>query len=137
MEEMKSGKSYTTQVSESFDKSGKEGIFEVSFRRWLVRELEEGRMTTKEAIERFSLNPLSGAKLLRDWRKKYSPSMLLALSEMTEQEKAEIQLSQARIKELEKQVEALQMKVIAMDVLIDVAEEILNIDIRKKPGARQ
>jgi len=137
MEEMKSGKSYTTQVSESFDKSSKEGVFEVSFRRWLVRELEERRMTTKEAIERFSFNPLSGSKLLHDWRKKYSPSMVLALSEMTEQEKAEIQLSQTRIKELEKQVEILQIKVIAMDVLIDVAEEILNIDIRKKPGARQ
>jgi transposase-like protein len=137
MEELKLGKSYTTQVSESFDKSSKEGVFEVSFRRWLVRELEEGRMTTKDAIERFNFNPVSGVTLLRDWRKKYSPSMLLALSEMTEQEKAEILLSQARIKELEKQVDALQMKVIAMDVLIDVAEEILNIDIRKKPGARQ
>ena len=137
MEEMKSGKSYTTQVSESFDKSSKEGVFEISFRRWLVRELEEGRMTTKEVIERFNFNPVSGFTLLRDWRRKYSPSMVLALSEMTEQEKAEILLSQARIKELEKQVEALQMKVIAMDVLIDVAEEILNVDIRKKPGARQ
>jgi hypothetical protein len=38
---------------------------------------------------------------------------------------------------LEKQIEDLKMQVIARDTLIDVAEELLNIDIRKKPGAKQ
>ena len=137
MLESKVGKVYTVKVSESFESDGKLGVYEPSFRRWLVRELEEGRMTPREAIVRFNFNPISGYKLLKDWRKKYAASMVLALPEMNEKEKSDLLLSQSRVAALEKQVLDLQMQVIARDTLIDVAEELLNVDIRKKPGAKQ
>ena len=128
---------YTVKVSESFESDGKLGVYEPSFRRWLVRELEEGRMTAREAIVRFNFNPISGFTLLSDWRKKYAPQMVLALPEMNEKEKSDLLLSQSRVAALEKQVLDLQMQVIARDTLIDVAEELLNVDIRKKSGAKQ
>ena len=137
MEAEKVGHVYTVKVSESFESDGKSGVYEPSFRRWLVRELSEGRMTPGEAIKRFNFNPVSGFKLLSDWRKKYGTSMLLALSEMNEKDKSDLLLSQSRVAALEKQIEDLKMQVIARDTLIDVAEELLNIDIRKKPGAKQ
>ena len=63
--------------------------------------------------------------------------MGLALPEMNEKDKSDLLLSQSRVTALEKQIEDLKMQVIARDTLIDVAEELLNIDIRKKPGAKQ
>ena len=137
MEASKVGNVYTVTVSESFESDGKSGVYEPSFRRWLVRELAEGRMSPGEAIKRFNFNPVSGFKLLSDWRKKYGASMVLALPEMNEKDKSDLLLSQSRVAALEKQIEDLKMQVIARDTLIDVAEELLNIDIRKKPGAKQ
>ena len=137
MESEKVGHLYTVTVSESFETDGKLGVYEPSFRRWLVRELGEGRMSQSEAVKRFNFNPVSWFKLLSHWRKKYGASMVLALPEMNEQDKSDLLLSQSRVAALEKQIEDLKMQVIARDTLIDVAEELLNIDIRKKPGAKQ
>ncbi|MCK5103854.1 MAG: hypothetical protein KAR17_13615 [Cyclobacteriaceae bacterium] len=44
---------------------------------------------------------------------------------------------QRRIRELEKQLEGAKMKNISLETLIDVAEEQLNVPIRKKVGPRQ
>jgi transposase len=41
------------------------------------------------------------------------------------------------IKVLQKALEEAQLKVAALNTLIDVAEEQLKINIRKKPGAKQ
>lgn len=41
------------------------------------------------------------------------------------------------VKALQRQLEEAQLRIAALNTLIDVAEEQLNIDIRKKPGARQ
>ena len=80
MESEKVGNVYTVRVSESFESDGKLGVYEPSFSSWLVRDLSEGRMSsTNEAIKLFNLNPVSGFKLLSDWRKKYGSSMVLAL----------------------------------------------------------
>jgi transposase len=55
---------------------------------------------------------------------------------MTEAEKKS-QKQQQRIKELEKQLEDAQVKNIALETLVDVAEKEFKIPIRKKPGAKQ
>jgi hypothetical protein len=56
---------------------------------------------------------------------------------MTEKERQKQEELQKRIKELEKQLEFAQMKNIALETLIDVAEEQLSVPIRKKAGAKQ
>jgi transposase-like protein len=45
--------------------------------------------------------------------------------------------SNQEIKALQKALEEAQLKVAALNTLIDVAEEQLKINIRKKPGAKQ
>ena len=137
MKSKKVEKVYTTLVSDSFGNEQEGGTYEVAFRRWLVREIEEERMTTSEAVERFHFNPASGRYLIRDWRKKYAPEMVLSLPVMTEKERQKLELLQKRLKEMEQQLEHAQMKNIALETLIDVAEEKLKISIRKKPGAKQ
>ena len=128
---------YTTLVSDSFGNEQEKGTYEVAFRRWLVRELEEERMTVSEAIERFNFNPASGRKLIGDWRKKYAPEMVLNLPVMTEKERQKVASLQKRLQAAEQQLEHAQMKNIALETLIDVAEDKLKISIRKKPGAKQ
>lgn len=130
-------KKYTVKVSESFERKDEKCDYEVSFRRWLVREIEEGRMTTMEAVKTFNMHPHNGRIMIYEWRKKYAPSMFLSLPAMTEQEKQELAALQKQLKAMEKQLEEARMRNIALSTLIDVAEETLKIDIRKKPGAKQ
>jgi hypothetical protein len=56
---------------------------------------------------------------------------------MTVQEKQELESLQKQLKEAEKRLEQASMQNIALNMLIDVAEEKLKISIRKKPGAKQ
>ena len=130
-------KKYTLQVSDSFEKTDEKHGYEIAFRRWLVREIIEQRLTTIDAVKKFNFNPSSGPSLIRDWRKKYGAEMVLPLSEMTELEKQKFDEVQKRNKALEKALEDAKMKNIALNMLIDVAEEKLKISIRKKPGAKQ
>jgi hypothetical protein len=130
-------KEYTIKVSDSFARSDEKNAYEVSFRRWLVRELEEGKMTTAEAVKKFNFSPSSGYKLLADWRDKYASELVLSLPEMTSEEMQKLEELQKQNKALLKALEDAKMKNIAINMLIDVAEEKLKINIRKKPGAKQ
>ncbi len=130
-------KDYTTQLSDSFDRMDEQCSYEPAFRRWLVREIEEQKLTVNQAIERFNFHPKNGHDLIRYWREKYAPSMVLSLPDMTAAEKQQLALLQQQLKAVQKQLEDAKMKNIALDMLIDVAEEKLKIHIRKKPGAKQ
>lgn len=128
---------YSTQVSESFDHSDEKCTYEVAFRRWLVREIEEKKLTIAEAIKSFNFNPQTGRILIQRWQKKYASETLLSLPDMTIQEKQNLKLLQEKNHQLEKQLEEAKMRNIALNMLIDVAEEKLKISIRKKPGTKQ
>ncbi|MBB6001781.1 hypothetical protein [Arcicella rosea] len=45
---------YTILVSSSFEPHDEDFTYEVAFRRWLVREIEEQRLTPTQAIEFFN-----------------------------------------------------------------------------------
>ncbi|MEQ9412597.1 MAG: hypothetical protein RIF39_02130 [Cyclobacteriaceae bacterium] len=108
-----------------------------AFRRWLVREIVSGRMTQKQANERFDFGVKNSRLLLRDWIKRYSPSIPVTLPVMTEKEVQKLESLQKQLKALEKDLECAQMKNIALETMIDVAEEQLKIKIRKKSGPKQ
>jgi transposase-like protein len=137
MSKAKKAIEYSILLSDSFERTDEKYSYEPSFRRWLVRELEEQRMTVADAIERFNFNPQTGNSLIYGWRTKYAPEMLLPLGEMNEQEKQKLSALQKQLKAMEKQLEDARMHNIALNTLIDVAEEKLKISIRKKPGAKQ
>jgi hypothetical protein len=109
----------------------------VAFRRWLVREIVSGRMAQKEAIDRFDLGVKGGYNLLFRWMKWYSPSIAVTLPVMSEKERQKMEALQKQLKLLEKQLEDAQMKNVALETMIDVAEEQLKIKIRKKSGPKQ
>jgi transposase-like protein len=111
--------------------------YETSFRRWLVSEVELGHMSVSEAAERFNFNKANFSSVFNVWRLRYSSKIHLALQAMTAEELTELKKLQQRIKELEEQLEASQIKNVLTEVMIDIAEEQFKIDIRKKPGPKQ
>ena len=74
---------------------------------------------------------------MKKWQERYSDELHVSLSFMSSKEKADNKALEKRIKELEKQLEHAQMKNIALNTLIDVAETEFKIPIRKKPGSKQ
>lgn len=123
------------QQKEKFPKG--ENQNKEAFRRWLVREIVSGRMTQKEAIERFDFGVKGSYTHLGRWIKRYSPSIPVTLPVMSEKERLKLEALQKQVRELEKQLENAQMKNVALETMIDVAEEQLKIKIRKKSGPKQ
>jgi hypothetical protein len=113
------------------------GEYPIAFRRWLIREIESGEMSIALAVDRFNFQSKNPEALLRNWKKRYAPQIALTLPVMSEKEKQKLEALEKQIKELEKQLGDAKMKNIALETLIDVAEEQLNVSIRKKVGPRQ
>ena len=130
MEEVK-----PSEQKEKFPRGENEN--KIAFRRWLVREIVSGRMSQKEAVERFDFGNNSSFATLGNWIKDYSPSIAVTLPVMSEKERQKIEALQKQLKLLEKQLEDAQMKNVALETMIDVAEEQLKIKIRKKSGPKQ
>lgn len=105
--------------------------YEVSFRRWLVSEIDGNRMSLQHAMERFKF-PETFKATFRSWQKTYSEKFHLSLAAMTSEELANQEKLEARIKELEKQLKDARFSNIALNTLIDVAEKSFKIAIRKK-----
>lgn len=107
--------------------------YPVSFKRWLSREVESGKIDVKEAAARFRFDP----RTINDWVNRYSLGKELSLASMTPQEKQEKAALEKRVKELEKALEMAKLKNVAIETMIDIAEEQLKISIRKKSGPKQ
>lgn len=110
--------------------------FETSFRRWLVQEIESGRMSLQEARSRFQL-PYFFDQSYKEWQKKYSQEIVLSLPLMTAEERINLKKLEARNKELEKQLELAQMRLTAVNTMIDIAEKDYKLEIRKKSGPKR
>lgn len=110
--------------------------YETSFRRWLVQEIESGRMNWQEARSRFGL-PFRFDMIYKEWQKKYSEEIVLSLPLMTAEERINLKKLEARNKELEKQLELAQMRLTAVNTMIDIAEKEYKLEIRKKSGPKQ
>ena len=110
--------------------------YETSFRRWLVCEIESGRMSWQEARARFCL-PHHFDQLYKRWQLKYSDQIHLSLSLMSAEQRTNNKELEKRVKELEKQLELAQMKVMALNTVIDIAEKDYKLEIRKKYGPKQ
>jgi hypothetical protein len=73
----------------------------------------------------------------KQWQKKYSDEIHLSLQSMSSKERADNKALEKRIKELEKQLELAQMKNVALNTMIDIAENDYKLEIRKKSGPKQ
>ena len=131
-----------TYGSEAYQTS-KRRIYKPSERRSVVRAVESG-MTPREAQISFGLpNVALVRKWVRDDKQKntdLSPATP-TITSMSKQPRTtqsnKVKALQDEVKSLKEELEYAQLKAKALDTMIDIAEEQLKIQIRKKSGARQ
>lgn len=112
-------------------------LHEVSFRRWVISQLDGNYMSAQEIRDRFKLNRRKYSDILKRWQTRYSDELHVSLSFMSSKERADHKKLEQRIKELEQQLEQAKMKHIALETMIDIAENELKLPIRKKSGSKQ
>ena len=93
-------------------------------------------LSAEEVGSRYGVSARYVYKLCTRW-KKSPPSHMVKLIKMAESKDPGIELMTRRLKKMEQELEVMKLQVEALNKLIDVAEENLEIDIRKKPGSRQ
>jgi transposase-like protein len=113
----------------------KQKIHTVAERRSVVRAVDAG-MSIKEAAIAFKV---SSCNSIRRWIKDFSQENTeISISNPIDMAKTPpVNSENAEIVALKKALEEANMKNRALNTLIDIAEEQLKIDIRKKPGAKQ
>ncbi|MCH5236875.1 MAG: hypothetical protein J1E95_03655 [Muribaculaceae bacterium] len=107
----------------------------------IVNEILGGKITVEEVRKQYKL---SSPQVVWCWIGKYlSQIKSVSLQEETEEEMArkskdeQIKELKAQLKKKEKELELEKLRSHAYDKMIDVAEEMFNIPIRKKAGTKQ
>lgn len=114
-------------------KASRRGQLNNAQKRSMLRAIREGRMTLQEAKLAYQMKSYSAIiTLLRQEGKNddLSADMENQVNPLPLQEDPEK-------KALQKALEEAQLKIKALNTLIDVAEDQFKIPIRKKPGAKQ
>lgn len=112
------------------------------FKRKVAQEYLSGRFSYAIGAEEYGLKDKS---VIREFVKWYRRNNELSVANtdilMTKKKHAStdpIQLAtEKRVKELEEQLRLSKLKVELLETMIDIAEDQLNIDIRKKSGSQQ
>src|ERR1019366_3053108 len=104
-------------------------------KRIIVCAIEQGTMTVKQACVAYGIKcPSSIYEWLRDAK---DEKIDICVDTLPPMDKLPAPVSFPDIKILQQTLEEAQLKIAALNILIDVAEEQLKINIRKKPGAKQ
>lgn len=108
--------------------------YTVAQKRSVVRAVESG-MSVKQAQITFNI---SYPSVIRGWMKKFKEenTEINAFNSLDMSKKATTHSQDPEIKALQKALEEANLKIRALDTMIDIAEDQLKIDIRKKSGAK-
>jgi hypothetical protein len=106
-------------------------------RRSLVRNVEEGRMTLQEARSAYKLASVKVVKRYLRQAEKEKAELHRIATLMDKNEVRSEAISSQDVEALKKALEEAELKIKALNTLIDVAEDQFKIAIRKKPGAKQ
>jgi transposase-like protein len=125
---------------EQISKKRTQKDYSISFKLHVVRELELGKLTRVQAMERYGIQ--SGSTI-RNWLKKYgnfdydyTVNQFKKMEKTPEQRILELEqeliLSRKEQTRLAHELKQSDRKVILFDMMIDIAEQELDISIRKK-----
>lgn len=115
-----------------------------ALKRKIAEEYLAGKFSYAVAAEEYGL---AGKDVVKEFVRWYRRNPYLEPMKKTEKTQADKSTGKAkgssstaesqRIKELEKELAAAKLKLAGLETLIDVAEQELNIDIRKKSDTKQ
>ena len=109
------------------------------FKRKLAQEYLSGRFSYAVAAEEYGLKNKTVVKdIIRWYREKYDLGMTNDVLPMKKAKTTSQDLKlEERIKQLEADLRMSKLQVEALETMIDIAEDQLKIDIRKKSGTQQ
>lgn len=100
-------------------------------RRLIIRSIQEGRMTISQANLAYKIK---GEGTIRRWLRDSKKSSIVDI----DSNESMIPTSNTSVsQDLQHALHQANLKVLALETMIDVAEQQLNIKIRKKSGAKQ
>lgn len=102
-------------------------------KRSIAAAIEQGRMSIEQAQVAYQIK---SQKSIRDWVKQEKIDLYTVIDPAMAKKK-NLPKSNNEVEELQKALQEAELRIKALNTLIDVAEEQLKIDIRKKPGAKQ
>ena len=120
--------------------ASKQGHLSQQQKRSIVRAIEEGRMTIFEARAAYRVNStVTITKWLKESKRENAELVATSTTRMAnkEQDQQPDPDPKKALAEALKKLEEAELKVKALNTLIDVAEEQFKISIRKKAGAKQ
>ena len=108
--------------------------FSESFKRKKVREIENNTSTVLEVSREYEVS----ATAVYNWLDKYSLNRKRGVKQIVElmSDTRKIQDLKARIRELEQMIGQKQFEIEFKSKMIDIAEEMYGIDIKKKLGSQ-
>jgi transposase len=114
------------------------------FKKMVVKEVLSGHMSKEEAKRRFGIK---GSCAVLYWIRKFEPlqydkmkkNQPISIQTKKNQPLSNQELEQlkAENKRLREEIDLERLKVLSLNVMIDLAEEQLKVPIRKKSGAKQ
>lgn len=121
--------------SQDYQENMKRRTYNSLLKRTVVAAIEQGRLTVKEAKIAHNIKT---EKIIRSWIAQYKTEKV----EICIEKPSVLAKDKKTKKDLEKEalLQALkeaELKIKALNTLIDVAEDQLKIDVRKKSGAKQ
>jgi transposase-like protein len=110
----------------------------VQDKRSIVRAIKQEGLNYKEAAIAYQIS----VKAIQNWEKEFAAEnaeLATFNQEALNKKKTEqpVSTDSEQVHQLRQQLAEAQLKIAALNTLIDVAEQQLKIDIRKKRGARQ
>jgi transposase len=110
-------------------------VYSPAEKRSVIRAVAAG-MSAEQAHITFNI---SSASLVRDWIREFKEdnAELSVIKPIEVVKKTAETSEELELKALKRALEEANLKIRALDTMIDIAEEQLKIDIRKKSGARQ
>jgi transposase len=112
----------------------------IELKRSVVRAVQSGRLSVKEAQQAYGIKTEKTIKAWTEQLNQENDELAIVNDSLMKNKKPSKGSSTDNnqdIKALQRALEEAQLKVAALNTLIDVAEVQLKINIRKKPGAKQ
>lgn len=104
-------------------------------KRTIVTAIEQSRMSIKEAQIAYNIK---SEKTIREWLSLFKLEKVeICIEKAPPMAKKKTTVTASNTEALQEALQEAQLKIKALNTLIDVAEEQLKIDIRKKSGAKQ
>lgn len=110
--------------------------YDRTFMRQVAWAYIAGNESLSQVAQRFNVS----VDQVRSWRSKFSSDLgspTPVAVPMTEQEQQQLAALKKQNEELAKRLEQANLQIFGLQTMIDVAEQTLKIDIRKKSGPKQ